>query len=202
VRPQRFVLSYQYDLPGPANKTSLTGRTLAGWAVAGVTTIQAGQFMTITQENATNAFGISGPAQDRPQMAAGCSNAQLATPGSVTSRIDNFLNVSCLTSPPVITSDGGTAFGNIGVGAVRGPDQNNFDMVLLKTTQLTERFGVDFRAEFFNAFNHPQFANPNNLDAGISASGTFIPDPTNTFGHITATSVNPRLIQFALKLNF
>jgi hypothetical protein len=133
-------------------------------------------------------------------MAPGCTNAQLATKGSVTSRIDNFLNAACITSPPVITSDGGTDFGNIGVGAVRGPAQNNFDIVVLKSTRLTERFGLDFRAEFFNAFNKPQFANPNNLNAGAAASGTFVPDPT--YGQILATSVNPRLIQFALKLNF
>lgn len=202
VRPQRFVLSYQYDLPSPSNITSLKGRTLGGWAVAGVTTIQAGQFMTITQQNVTNAFGIDTPNGDRPQLAPGCSNSQLATHGSVTSRIDNFLNASCITGSPVITADGGTDFGNIGVGAVRGPDQRNFDIVVLKSTRLTERFGLDFRAEFFNAFNTPQFANPNNLQAGISAGGAFVPDPTLTFGKITATSVNPRLIQFAIKLNF
>jgi hypothetical protein len=200
VRPQRFIVSYQYDLPGPANKASLKGRALAGWAVAGVTTIQAGQFLTITQTNSTNAFGINAPAEDRPELAPGCSPSQLATSGSMSSRIDNYLNAACITSPPVITSDGGTDFGNIGVGAVRGPDQVNFDFVVLKTTQLTERFGLDFRAEFFNAFNTPQFANPNNLSAGISASGVFVPDPT--FGQITATNVNPRLIQFALKLHF
>ena len=202
VRPQRFVLSYQYDLPSPANRTSLKGRTLGGWAVAGVTTIQAGQYMTITQQNVTNAFGIDTPQGDRPQLAAGCTNSQLATRGSVTSRIDNFLNANCITGSPVITADGGTDFGNIGVGAVRGPDQRNFDIVVLKSTRLTERFGLDFRAEFFNAFNTPQFANPNNLQAGISASGAFVPDPTSTFGKITATSVNPRLIQLAMKLNF
>jgi hypothetical protein len=200
VRPQRFVLSYQYDLPGPANKSSLRGRTLAGWGVAGVTTIQAGQFMTITEQNLTNAFGIDAPQQDRPEMAPGCTNAQLATRGSVTSRLDNFLNAACITSPPVISSDGATDFGNIGVGAVRGPAQNNFDIAVLKSTRLTERFGLDFRAEFFNAFNKPQFANPNNLNAGAAFSGTFLPDPT--YGQILATSVNPRLIQFALKLNF
>ena len=202
VRPQRLVLSYQYDLPGPANHTSLRGRVLGGWAVAGVTTIQAGQFMTITHQNVTNAFGIDFPLQDRPQLAAGCTSAQLATSGSVTDRIDNFLNINCITSPPVITTDGGTAFGNIGVGAVRGPDQRNFDIVVMKHTRLTERFGLDFRAEFFNAFNTPQFANPNNLNAGASLSGTFLPDPTSTFGRITATNVNPRLIQLAMKLNF
>jgi hypothetical protein len=70
----------------------------------------------------------------------------------------------------------------------------------MKSTRLSERFGLDFRAEFFNVFNTPQFANPNNLSAGTAVSGAFIPDPT--FGQITATSVNPRLIQFALKLIF
>ena len=133
-------------------------------------------------------------------MAPGCTNAQLATPGSVTDRIDNFLNINCITSPPVITADGGTAFGNIGVGAVRGPDQRNFDIVVVKNTRLTERVGLDFRAELCNAFNTPQFANPNNLNAGASISGTFV--PTATFGQITATNVNPRLIQLAMKLNF
>jgi Carboxypeptidase regulatory-like domain/TonB dependent receptor len=200
IRPQRFVVSYLYELPGPVNKSSLKGRALSGWAVAGVTTIQAGQYMTITSDNFTNAFGINGPSQDRPQLAPGCSNQQLATSGSVTSRLNNFLNAACITSPPVITTDGGTAFGNIGVGAVRGPDQSNFDIVAIKNTRLTERFGLDFRAEFFNAFNTPQFQNPNNLSAGTAFSGAFIPDPT--FGQITATSVNPRLIQFALKLIF
>jgi len=200
VRPQRFVVSYLYELPGPANKLSLKGRVPSGWAVAGVTTIQAGQYMTITQDNFTNAFGMNGPSEDRPQFVPGCSNQQLATAGSVTSRLNNFLNAACITSPPVITSDGGTAFGNIGVGAVRGPDQTNFDMVALKSTRLTERFGLDFRAEFFNAFNTPQFANPSNLSAGTSVSGAFIPD--STFGQITVTSVNPRLIRFALKLIF
>jgi hypothetical protein len=86
------------------------------------------------------------------------------------------------------------------VGSVRGPDQRNFDIVAMKSTRLTERFGLDFRAEFFNAFNTPQFANPNNLSAGTAVSGTFVPD--STFGQILATSVNPRLIQFALKLIF
>jgi carboxypeptidase family protein len=200
VRPHRFVISYHYELPSPANKSSLPGRILSGWAVAGITTVQAGQFLTVTQTNATNAFGTVGPNGDRPQLATGCSASQLATSGSVTDRLDNYINPACITSPPVITVDGGTDFGNIGVGTVHGPDQRNFDIVLMKNTRIHDRFGVDFRAEFFNAFNTPQFAPPKNLSAGTAVSGVFVPDPT--FGQITATSVNPRLIQLALKLTF
>ncbi|MFN7949849.1 MAG: carboxypeptidase-like regulatory domain-containing protein [Blastocatellia bacterium] len=76
---------------------------------------------------------------------------------------------------------------------VRGPDQRNFDLSLGKRFTVrwpTEISHLEFRAEFFNAFNTTQFANPD-------------PVFTNaTFGQISATAVNPRIIQFALKYNF
>jgi hypothetical protein len=95
---------------------------------------------------------------------------------------------------PVVGNDGiATTFGNSGVGIVKGPGQSNFDMSILKRTpvrKLGEGANVEFRAEFFNAFNHPQFSNPS-TDVGSS-----------TFGVISSTSVNPRIIQLALKLSF
>ena len=87
------------------------------------------------------------------------------------------------------SDDGGTDFGNSGVGVVLGPGQFNWDITLMKLFKITEAQTVQFRAEFYNAFNHPQFANPNT---------TVGP----TLGYITATSVNPRVIQFALKYSF
>jgi len=84
---------------------------------------------------------------------------------------------------------------------VIGPDQNNWDIALIKSTALTERVKLDFRAEFFNAFNHPQFANPD-LDAGLSAPELGLVAPNPNFGRITGPSTNPRIIQLALKLNF
>jgi hypothetical protein len=204
IRPQRLIISYVYELPGTKDKFSLPGRFLNGWSVSGVTTFQAGQYLTITSSNVTNAFGISGASQDRPQLASGCKVGQLATSGSVTSRLDNYFNAACITASPVITADGGTDFGNIGVGVVRGPAQNNFDIALVKRILLqrsSERINLDFRTEFFNAFNTPQFSNPADLNAGIIFSGAFIPNSAS-FGKITSTSVNPRIIQFALKLNF
>jgi hypothetical protein len=77
------------------------------------------------------------------------------------------------------------------VGIVLGPGQFNWDISIVKLTKFTERQALQFRTEFFNAFNHPQFNNPGGADS----------TPT-TFGVITATSVNPRLIQFALKYLF
>jgi hypothetical protein len=100
----------------------------------------------------------------------------------------------------------GTGYGDTGRAAFRGPHQANFDASLAKSTRvggLSEAASLEFRAEFFNAFNHPQFANP-----GASFAGTTIDPNTKkvvaigSFGKIQATSVAPRLIQFGLKYSF
>jgi hypothetical protein len=94
---------------------------------------------------------------------------------------------------PLVEPGGGTNFGNSGVGVALGPGQNNSDIAIIKRTPLHllgEAGNVEFRTEFFNAFNHPQFGNP-----GTNATAA-------TFGVISTTAVNPRIIQFALKLNF
>jgi hypothetical protein len=197
-REHRFVFSYVYYLPRPTRFNSVVNTLLGGWAVSGVTTIQSGRPLTLTGTNATNIFGITG---DRAQLAPGCSHDDLTTDGSLRSRLDNYFTRSCIlrnaaggAAWPVIGDNGtGTAFGNSGVGIVFGPGQNNSDIAVLKRTPVKwvgEGGNLEFRAEFFNAFNHTQFANPN---TNVSSA---------TFGVISATSVNPRIIQFALKLNF
>jgi hypothetical protein len=72
-------------------------------------------------------------------------------------------------------------------------------MSILKTTQIVENQTLQFRAEFFNAFNHPQFTNPNYGQGAIYALPNFA---AGSFGQITSTSVTPRIIQFALKYIF
>jgi hypothetical protein len=126
---------------------------------------------------------------------AGCSNAQVRLAGSSESKLTHFFNTACVTKTyPIVGDDHvATGFGNSGVGIVTGPGQQNFDISLAKRTplhHLGDAGNVEFRTEFFNALNHAQFANP---DINVS-------DPT--FGQITATSVNPRVVQFALKLKF
>lgn len=198
-RTHRFVLSYVYEFPISANRTGLYGKVLGGWSVAGATTIQSGQALTITATNANNIFGIIGTAGVRAQLAPGCTHADLTTAGSVSQRLTNYFNRACFTNAPVIGDPEATGlrvatgFGNSGVGIVNGPGQNNSDLAVIKRTPLrwpTEASNVEFRTEFFNVFNHAQFANP------------VTEFTSQTFGQITSTSVSPRIIQFALKFNF
>jgi Carboxypeptidase regulatory-like domain len=95
-------------------------------------------------------------------------------------------------SPASTFPGAGTGFGNGGVGTVLGPGQFNWDMALLKNTKLWEHGTLQFRAELYNIWNHPQFAPPFGVDASTPS----------TFGFITATSTTPRVIQFGLKYLF
>jgi hypothetical protein len=84
-------------------------------------------------------------------------------------------------------------FGDSGIGILLGPGQFNWDIALVKSTVvggLREGAALQFRTEFFNAFNHSQFSNP----ATVASQGNL--------GQITSSSVNPRLIQFGLKYIF
>ena len=81
-------------------------------------------------------------------------------------------------------------FGNSGKSHVRGPGVVNFDLSLFKKFAIDEKRAIEFRSEFFNAFNNPHFANPN-TSLGNAA-----------FGRISATVLTPREIQFGLKLTF
>jgi hypothetical protein len=115
------------------------------------------------------------------------SSSELVTGGKVESKLNRYFNPGCFTTPPVIGADGlGTAFGDSATGLVNGPGQANFDLSIAKAIPLawpTEKGRVEFRAAFFNGFNHPQFANPDN-DLASPA-----------FGVISSTAVNPRVGQ-------
>jgi hypothetical protein len=188
-RPQRFVFSTTWGLPSPQNRWQ---RTFFGdWDLAGVVTIQSGSALTIAYTNANNVFGIS---EDRAQLSGACSKSQLVTGGPIGSKLNKYFDPSCFTTPPVIGADGiATAFGNSGTGIVNGPGQANVDLALSKSFAIKwpiESGSLLFRTEFFNALNHPQFANP---DTNFSSA---------TFGVISSTTVSPRVIQLALRYSF
>jgi Carboxypeptidase regulatory-like domain/TonB-dependent Receptor Plug Domain len=187
-RPHRFVASYLYQLPGPKNLTSAWGRLAGGWAVSGVSIFQSGHPLTITASSPFNAFGIS---TDFPGLVPGCT---IATPGGLEKNLNSYFNKTCFTPLPKIGPDPfTTGFGNSGVGIVTGPGQINTDLAIIKKFAVrwpVEAANLEFRTEFFNVFNHAQFADP---DTNFSSA---------TFGKIQTTAVNPRVMQFALKYSF
>jgi hypothetical protein len=189
-RPHRLIVSYLYDFPQFNHGPAFARYALSGWAISGVTTFQAGTPLTITYADQNNVYGIP---TNYASYAPGCSAANAGYHGSVSHRVTEYFNTSCFTSAPIVGDDGvADGFGNTSTGILRGPDQRNFDLALSKTTKLGrwESANVEFRAEFFNAFNTTQFANPS---TGFQAAG---------FGVITGTSVAPRVGQLALKLHF
>ncbi len=177
-RRNRFVFSGTYDLPKFYKGGSTFARQAAnGWQLASVITVQSGTpFSVITNDTAF--------VQARANSVPGCNPA---VSGSVESRLANYFNVACFAPAPATAAGG---FGNTGRNILQGPNQKNVDISVIKYFSVTERAKLEFRSEFFNAFNLLSFQNPDNVLASPSA------------GQVLATSTGPRVIQFALKLNF
>jgi len=196
--PQRFVLSYVLDLPFGRGKHFMSGvngfadKIISGWGIDGTTTIQTGFPLKISEANGTALSALSlGIGTLRPNVIAGCPETNS---GSDTSRLggnfgpNTWFNTACFTAPPAY------GFGSEprvdGLIQMDGPA--NFDFAAFKRVTFgpNEKMGVEFRAEFFDLFNHPQFGPPNE-SAGSSQ-----------FGFVTNTVNVPRLIQFGLKFAF
>ena len=187
-RRHRIVASYVYSIPGVFQDNAFGRGLLGGWALAGVTTIQSGRPFSITDATAASIYGASSYAQFAP----GKSASDAAKTGKTQDRIDKYFDTSMFVVAPTIGN--GTGFGNAGRNILRGPGQSNFDMNLKKTFNMAKvRDGseLEFRAEFFNIFNHANFSNPGNARATASS-----------FGVISTTTTAPRIIQLALKYQF
>lgn len=219
-RTHRLALSYLWDLPRwDFAARSNAGRLLfSNWQVAGIITAMSGLPIDIIDGGAGSFYGLSGGnnALMRPSWALG------ATTATATSNIPAgyFFNPFAFVRPIVLagrlipSSNGtatagatGTDFGNLGRNVLRGPRQINVDFSVIKRFPFRDSKNIELRAEFFNLLNHVNFANPiSNLSAvpstSIDPNSGRIIGSSGDFGRIISTSNNPRLIQFAIKLNF
>jgi hypothetical protein len=211
-RPQRLVVNYTYDLPFGQHQQGILGHAIGGWEVSGVTIAQSGDPLTFIDPAAGSAYGtntgIAFQGVGTAQYCQNMGNANALGSGSVWSRVvsGQYFNPKAFCAPPTLASgapfygDGSvTGWGNSGVGVVLGPGQFNWDISLAKNTNITERVRMQFRADFYNAFNHAQFADPGS--GGFGTVG-FENISAANFGQITSLSVNPRLIQFGLHFFF
>ncbi len=197
----RFTASYLYQLPVGRGRTFGSGigtamdAVIGGWDVSGITTAQTGQSETSTASadlSNTGSFSyrfnqVADPKDFKDdtadQTALGC------TPGH--RDIFCWYNPAAFVAPPLAEGQQSShAFGNARVGNLRGPGLVDFDFVLQKHFQLGELGQVEFRSEFFNLFNHPNFGLPGNqVDVPGGAA-------------ITSTAADNRELEFALKYSF
>jgi len=190
-RTQRLIANFDYQLPLPAGTTGLGRALFEGWSLTGIVLLQTGLPMTLTDPNGGTVYGRA--ATSTITMCPGGSYASLSTGGSVATRLSQWIDPSAICAPTVLGSDGSAGYGNAGQSILNGPGQVNSDFSLGKRWRvggIREGAELAFRAEFYNAMNHSQFANP----------GTTY--RTAGFGVITQTAVAPRLIQLALKYLF
>ncbi|MBV9404068.1 MAG: carboxypeptidase regulatory-like domain-containing protein [Acidobacteriaceae bacterium] len=177
-RRQRLVFSGFYEFPHFYKRAGFGSQVLNGWQLATILTIQSGTPFSVL----TNATAFVQARADANPATPGC-NATLS--GSTISRLNEYFNLACF-APALAAGD----FGNTGRNILVGPGQRNIDISVLKFFPVAEHSYFELRAEFFNAFNNVNFANPVNILASTNP------------GAIVATTTGPRVVQFAAKFNF
>jgi hypothetical protein len=174
----RFTLSGVYQLPVGrgrkylANSGRLVDGVAGGWQVTSILTLQSGAPFTVDMATTTS---NTGTLQRPNQVCNGNLPASQQT-------IKRFYNTSCFVAPPLYT------FGDTGRNVIIGPGYEDWDAGVMKEFHPIERFALQFRAESFNALNHPNFSLPNG-SIGSSSAGT-----------ITSTVGSQREFQLALRL--
>lgn len=190
----RFVFSYIYELPFGKNKafgknvSGATNQFIGGWQVAGIVTASTGNWFTptdISSNLSTTDCGGTVFNCIRPDR-IGNPNSKPCVAGTV-------FNTCAFASSSTVGS-----FGDAGRNIIQGPGFQNWDVSLFKTFPVREEMRFEFRAEFFNAWNHanPEFTNP---DTVAENTGTELGSAAYGFTGFTRP---PRRIQFALKFYF
>jgi Carboxypeptidase regulatory-like domain/TonB dependent receptor/TonB-dependent Receptor Plug Domain len=180
-----------WDLPGP--RSGVASYVAGGWEIGTIVTATSGSPYTVTFGGGGDPLntGFNGDfSMDFANLIAGCN----ATPGITNNAKGQLLafNPNCFTAAPVVA--GGVLVGNSGRNRFYGPGFTTVDFSLFKNFSFKERFRVQFRSEFFNILNHPNFAAPNFLN---DANNSF---ETANAGIIGSTSSSSRQIQLGLKL--
>jgi hypothetical protein len=176
--PHRFVLSYVWMLPRLDDQTPVVRHLLGHWETSGIWNMQSGKPFSIYSGSDNALSGINRDYANLvgdPYLDSGRPRSEL---------IQQYFNTSAYAPNPAGT------FGTAPRNHLRGPGDFTADLSVMKIIPITERFRTQFRAEFFNLFNRPNFGNPYATQRVSSR-----------FGHIESAG-DARVIQFGLKLLF
>jgi len=201
-----LTLNFLYDLPiGPGktvghNATGFEGKIIGGWQLSGIANFHSDVPFTpvLGFDNADTQSIVN---SQRPNIignpyVGSCPN------GSPVG------TVACWFNPSAFAVSAPGTFGDAGRNILAGPDYQDFDFAVVKNTTLTERTALEFRAEFFNIANHPNFAVPTNTvgpnGSGGNGDAIFVGPATlaGNAGEIFSTVSSSRQIQFGLRLSF
>jgi len=197
----RFVVSYLYDLPVGHGRRffpylrGVADAALGGWEIGGITSAQSGESVTATMSTDLSNTGSGNYRPDQIhdpydfsfgqdlQVAMGC------TPGK--QNLQCWYNQAAFVAPPLTPGQlSAHRFGNSRIGNLRGPSLFGLDLVLQKSFKVRENQQIEFRSEFFNTLNHPNF--------GLPSANPDVPGGAS----ITSTAADNRQIEFALKYTF
>ncbi len=199
----RFTAAFTYDLPKLAGPNWIA----QGWQLNTIVTAQSGRPVPIVSANDTSAqngdvYPTPSNYHQRPNLVPGVnpinSNWRSA-PDSI-----GYLNGAAFAQPDYAAPDNLVgSFGNLGRNAIYGPKFWNVDFSLAKSTRIFEKTTVQVRAEFFNIFNHPNFALPNFfVDPGSPQQGLITQTPDQAQTNPGLGGGGPRVVQLALKVIF
>jgi hypothetical protein len=180
----RLVVNYIWEMPFGRDRrygkdwSPALDFVLGGWQLTGIHAVQSGLALTATLGGST-VLNLGGERRARPNLVG---NPELPENQRTVARWFNTDAFAAFSPSP-------QAFGNAGIGIMRGPGMANFDFTLAKNFRVGDRRSFQFRTEFFNAFNHANFGPPN------------IMRDSSGFGQIL-TAANARIIQFGLKFYF
>jgi hypothetical protein len=182
---QRFINAFVYDIPF-TSKNRLVNEALGGWTLSGITNLNTGQPFTVLTNTSLDYSGFN-QFLDRPNYV--CGGPLTLNRGERT----NLFNPACFA--PAFAGVVGTTPRN----AFYGPGLIDFDASIAKRFRITERVGLQFRADFFNTLNHTNFA----LASGnrTESSGTF-GQISSTAGLSGGNNGGPRVIQITGRLTF
>jgi hypothetical protein len=183
----RFVFSYEWSLPFFRQSAGITQAALGGWQLNGIFTAMSGTPFTIFDSTDVSDQGsapeITGFSANRPNVVSG------QNPNDGPKTVGAWLNAAALAQVIPDPNSPVQQFGNAGRNIGVGPRYSDWDFSVFKNFRVTESKDIQFRAEFFNVLNHPNFRLP---DSDISSP---------TFNQIQA-ALPPRVIQLALKFLF
>jgi hypothetical protein len=216
-RPQRFVAALTWDLPKPHLAEHITAANwlLANWHISSIVTLMSGLPIDVVDPAGGSLYGSHGA---RPNWAQGANREKAMSNVPLGYYFNPYAFAMAIVQPgqPIpsahdstaLAGDVGTDFGNVGRNILRGPGQSCVDFSALKRWRVRESASFEFRADFFNLFNHPNRNNPISDISVVNATGGSIDPVTGRmlspgdFGRIIGTSSSPRIVQLAMEFIF